>query len=236
MGHHRSAVLHYRFRIPMYKTQKGCTGKGCWPTHGFAASPGVGPGATVDTLIGYHRVQASSQDNGSGSRLPAGGSSGTTTCPHGSSSGSRLPTRGSSGATTCPRGSGARPPARGSSGAAACHLSSSTHLLAQGSSGAAVCPEEGLCRLQAIKQISPGDPAIMISIGACARISSKALRDKGCSTRSQGVWQAGHSGLSQCRVVQQLWATVRLQPGASAMGHLSATATGLVTQPHSLYR
>jgi hypothetical protein len=46
--------------------------------------------------------------------------------------------------------------------------------------------------LQAIKQISSGDPAIMISIGARARVSSKALRDKGCSTRSQGVQQAVH--------------------------------------------
>jgi hypothetical protein len=68
-----------------------------------------------------------------------------------------------------------------------CHLGSSTHLLAQGSSKATTCPEHGLCRLQAIKQISPGDSAIMISIGARARKSSKALRDKGCSARSQGV-------------------------------------------------
>jgi hypothetical protein len=46
------------------------------------------------------------------------------------------------------------------------------------------------------------------------------------------VWQAGHSGLSQRRVVQQLWATGQLQPDISAVGHLSATATGLVTQRH----
>jgi hypothetical protein len=46
--------------------------------------------------------------------------------------------------------------------------------------------------LQAIKQISPGDPAIMISIGARAHVSSKALRDKGCSARLQGVQQAAH--------------------------------------------
>jgi hypothetical protein len=108
--------------------------------------------------------------------------------PHGS--GSCLLARSSFGAATCPCGSGARPSARGSSGAAACHLGSSTHILAQGSSGVATCPEEGLCRLQAIKQISHGDPAIINSIGACARISSKALRDKGCSARSQGVQQA----------------------------------------------
>jgi hypothetical protein len=45
----------------------------------------------------------------------------------------------------------------------------------------------GLCGLQTNKQISSGDPAIMISIGAGTPISSKALRDKGCSTRSQGM-------------------------------------------------
>jgi hypothetical protein len=46
--------------------------------------------------------------------------------------------------------------------------------------------------LQAIKQISLGDPAIMITIGAHAHISSKALRDKGCFARSQGVQQMAH--------------------------------------------
>jgi hypothetical protein len=48
------------------------------------------------------------------------------------------------------------------------------------------------------------------------------------------MWQEGHSGLSQCRVVQQLWSTGRRQPGVSAVGHLSATATGLVMQRHSI--
>jgi hypothetical protein len=41
---------------------------------------------------------------------------------------------------------------------------------------------------------------------------------------------AGCSDPSQCRVVQQLWATGRLQLGISVVGHLSATATGLVMQ------
>jgi hypothetical protein len=132
----------------------------------------VGPGAIVGTLrTEYPRVQASSQDNGSGSRLLAGGSSGAATCPHGS--GSLLPTRGSSGA-------------------AACHLGSSTHLLAQGSSGVVTCPEDRLCKLQSIKQISPDDLTIMISIEARARISSKALHDNGCSACSQGVQYAAH--------------------------------------------
>jgi hypothetical protein len=75
---------------------------------------------------------------------------------------------------------------------AMCRLASSTHLLVQGSSGAATCPEDGLCRLQAIKQITPDDLAIMISIGARVRISSKELCDKGCSAHSQDVQQAAH--------------------------------------------
>jgi hypothetical protein len=62
VGRHVSTELRHRLRIPMYKTQEGCTGKGAGPTHGFAASPEVGPGATVITLkTGYPRVQASSQ-------------------------------------------------------------------------------------------------------------------------------------------------------------------------------
>jgi hypothetical protein len=91
-----------------------------------------------------------------------------------------------------PRGSGSRLPARGSFRAARCPRGSGSRLLTRGSSGAATCPEDVLCRLQANKQISPGDPAIMISIGARARVSSKALCDKGCSARSQGVQQAAH--------------------------------------------
>jgi hypothetical protein len=169
------------------KTQKGCTEKDVGPTRGFTTSIGMGSGATVGTLrTGYPHVQASSQDNGS--RLPVGGSSRAATYPRSSG----FPARGSSRAATCPRGTGSRLPARGSSRAATCHLDSSTHLLAQGSSRAATYPEDGLSRLQANKQISPGDPAIMISIGARAHVSSKTLRDKGCSTRSQGVQQVAH--------------------------------------------
>jgi hypothetical protein len=97
-----------------------------------------------------------------------------------------------SGPPHAPHSSGSRLPARGSSGAARHHQGSSTRLLAQGSSKAATCPEDGLYKLQAIKQISPGDPTIKISIGACARVSSKALCDKGCSARSQGMQEAAH--------------------------------------------
>jgi hypothetical protein len=95
----------------------------------------------------------------------------------------------------CPRDSGSRLPSRdgsGAAGAATRRLGSGTRLLPQDSFKAATCPEDGLYKLQAIKQISPGDPAIMISIGAHARVSSKALRDKDCSVRSQGVQQAAH--------------------------------------------
>jgi hypothetical protein len=130
----------------------------------------VGPGATVGTLrTGYPHVQAPSQDNGS-----------------------HLPARGSSKPIMCPHGSGSRLPAQGSSGAVTYHLGSSTHLLAQGSFKVATCLEDGLSRLQANKHISPGDPAIMISIGVRAHVSSKTLGDKGCSARSQGVQQVAH--------------------------------------------
>jgi hypothetical protein len=83
-------------------------------------------------------------------------------------------------------------PAQGSSGSAMCHLGSTTQLLSQGSSGATTCPEDRLYRLQGIKQISPGDPAIMIFIGAHAHVSSKALHNKGCSAHLQGVQQVAH--------------------------------------------
>jgi hypothetical protein len=87
-------------------------------------------GLPVGTLrTRYPRVQASSQDNGSGSRLPAGGSSEATTCPR--SSGSCPSAWGSSGAATCPCDSGSHLPARGSSGPTVCHPGPSTHLLAQ---------------------------------------------------------------------------------------------------------
>jgi hypothetical protein len=95
-----------------------------------------------------------------------------------------------SGAATCSHGSGSCLLARGSSGAATCHLGSSSRLLVQGSSEAATCPKDRLYKLQAIKQISPTDSAIMISIEARVRVSSKALRDKGCFVHSQGVQQA----------------------------------------------
>jgi hypothetical protein len=114
-----------------------------------------------------------------------------------------LSTRGSSGATTCPRGSGSRsqlgatpgppraPTAQASSGASMCYLGSSTHLLAQGQLWSChVSP--GLSGLQANEQKSSGGPVIMISIGAGAPMSSKALRDKGCSACSQGVRWAAH--------------------------------------------
>jgi hypothetical protein len=64
-----------------------------------------------------------------------------------------------------------------------CRLGSNTRLLAQGSSGAATYPVDGLYKLQAIKQIFLCDPAIMIFIAAHARLSDKALHDKGCSAR-----------------------------------------------------
>jgi hypothetical protein len=51
---------------------------------------------------------------------------------------------------------------------------------------------DGLYKLQAIKQIFPGNLAIMIFIRARARVSAKALHDKGCSARLQAMQQAVH--------------------------------------------
>jgi hypothetical protein len=141
------------------------------------SSSRVANGSVGTLRTGYPRVQTSSQDNGS--HLPARGSSRAVICPHGS--GSSLPARDSFGAVTCPYGSSSRLSVRGSSGTATWHLGSGTHHLAHGSSRAATCPEDGFYRLQADKQISPGDRAIMISIGALTRVSSKTLRNKSCS-------------------------------------------------------
>jgi hypothetical protein len=152
------------------KAQKGCAGKGCWPHPWVHSLSRGGPG-------GHCRYPED--------RVPPRTSIKSRQCL-------LPPDWGQLRAATCPRGSGSRLLARGSSGAATCHLGSSSHLLAQGSSGAAMCPEDGFYRPQANKQISLSDPAIMISIGACTRVSSKTLRDKGCSTRSQDVQHAAH--------------------------------------------
>jgi hypothetical protein len=132
--------------------------------------------------VGYPRISKLRQQL----LPPTGGSSEAIMYLCGS--GSCLSARGSSGVATCPCGSDFRLPAQ----AVTCHLRSSNHLLAHGSSEAVMCLEDGLCRLQAIKQISPDDPAIMIFIGTRAHVSSKALRDKGCSARSQDMQQATH--------------------------------------------
>jgi hypothetical protein len=51
---------------------------------------------------------------------------------------------------------------------------------------------DGLYKLQSIKQNFPVDPAIMIFIGAYARVSAKALRNKSCSARLQGMQHVVH--------------------------------------------
>jgi hypothetical protein len=188
-------------------------GKDVGPTRRFAASPGVGPGATVGTLrTGYPRVQASSQDNGSRPRLraaprllhvptaraPTPGSGQLRGCHVSPWLGLPLPARSSSGAATCPHVSGSRsrlgaapgpscaPMAWANSGAVMCYLGPGAHLLTQGQLRSChVSP--GLSGLQANEQISFGGLVIMISIGAGAPMSSKALCDKGCSALSQGV-------------------------------------------------
>jgi hypothetical protein len=149
----------------------------------------VDPGATVGTLwIEYPRVQLSSQDNGS--RPPAGGSFGGATCPR--DSGSHLLARDSSGAATCPvalapaswPGAAPGPPHGTWAPAPTIWLMTALKLprvLRTGSAGR-----------KANKQIPHGDQAIMISIGVRTRVSSKMLRDKGYSARSQGVQHAAH--------------------------------------------
>jgi hypothetical protein len=130
------------------------------------------PDGSVGTLrIGYPRVQAPSQDNGS--RFPAKGSSEATRCPRGSGSRSRLgaapgppcapAAQDSIGAATCPNGSW---PLRGR------HVSLELQHPPYGVGQLWSCHmSPGLCGLQANKQISSSDPAIMISIErGCARI------------------------------------------------------------------
>jgi hypothetical protein len=108
-------------------TQKGCTGKGCWPHPRVRSLSRGGPEGHCrypEDRIPPHISIKSRQR-----LLPPGWGqlrgrhvSPCLRLP--------LPARGSTGATTCPV-------ARGSSGAVMCHLGASTHILAQSSSGAA---------------------------------------------------------------------------------------------------
>jgi hypothetical protein len=64
-GRHASTVkTELPLRIPMRKVpKKTVREKRCWPHHGFATSPEVGPGATVGTLeTRYPSVQVLGQD------------------------------------------------------------------------------------------------------------------------------------------------------------------------------
>jgi hypothetical protein len=207
---------------------KAARGKDVGPTRRFAASPGVGPGATVGTLrIRYPHVQASSQNNGS--RL------GAATCPRGS--GSRLPSRGSSGAATCPHGSGSRLPPRVTwAPAPTIWLMAALELPRVLRTGSVDCKQINKYPLETRPSWPPsGRVRVYLPRHYATRVASHAR--KACSRRSikcrWDVWQAGCSDPSQCRVVQQLCATVRLQPSVSVVGHLSATTMCLVTQRHN---
>jgi hypothetical protein len=148
VDHHVSTVLHHRFKILTYKTQKGCTGKDVGPTCGFTASPGVGSGDTVGTLnTGYPRVQAPSQDERQDGhacprvpwlRLPPPGSRELQSRHVPRGPGSRLLTLGSSRDATCLMAPAPATRPRGSSGTGMCPLGSSSHLLA------ATCPVDGI--------------------------------------------------------------------------------------------
>jgi hypothetical protein len=105
-------------------------------------------------------------------------------------------------AATCPRGRHVSPwpprvpvarapaPSSGQLWAATCPRGSGSHSRLGAAPGPPCIPR--LYGLQASKQISSGDPTIMISIGAGVPVSSKALCDKGYSARSQGMQQVAH--------------------------------------------
>jgi hypothetical protein len=128
---------------------------GCWPSHGFAASPGVGPGATVGTLnTGYPRVQAPSQDERQDGRTcphilwlpsPSTGLLQSRQVSHGFSSRHQGPRQLRD--RHVPRGPSSRLLVQDSFRAATCPLGSSSLLLAQDSSNAAMCPVGGSCGL-----------------------------------------------------------------------------------------
>jgi hypothetical protein len=148
-------------RNPNVQNSERLHEKDVGPTRGFAASPGVGPGATVDTLkTRYPCVQALSQDERQDRRvcsrvpwlrLPHPGSGELRSClvPHGP--GSRLLDHGSSRAAMCLMAPAPTTRPRGSSGTTKGPLGCSSRLLAQGNSGAALCPVGGLYEMQAIK-------------------------------------------------------------------------------------
>jgi hypothetical protein len=129
---HLLAGLQYHFEITRYKIQKSIAGKDAGPTHGFTASHGVGPGATVDSLKAeYPHIQALSQDKGQDGRSFA------PTCPVAPAPASWL-----RAAPEPPCVPWLQPPPPSSGQLRSCHMSrgSSSCLLAQCSSGAATCP------------------------------------------------------------------------------------------------
>jgi hypothetical protein len=185
MGRHVSAVLHRRFRIPTYKDSERLHGErilappaDLQPLPRWARGPlSVPKGPGTPTYKHQVKIMAPASQLGAASGLPH--------VPMAPGPASRLgaapgPPRAPTAPTPASR-PGAAP------GPRTCHLGSNTHHLAHGSSGAVTCPEDGFCKPQANKQISPDNQAIMIYIRARTRVSSKTLHDKGCSTCSQGV-------------------------------------------------
>jgi hypothetical protein len=117
---HLLAGPHYRLEILWYKIQESSTGKDVGPIRGFAATSGVGPGATVGTLsTGYPRIQALNQDEGQDVRSHA------LTCPlHWV----MPPGTGSSGAATPPVVSAPTPWLRAALEPPRVHGSSTHHI------------------------------------------------------------------------------------------------------------
>jgi hypothetical protein len=110
-------------------------------------------------------------------------------CPRGSDSRSRL--RAAPEQSRVPRGSGSRSRLGAALGPPRVPAAQAPAPDSGQHRGRHVPPRLGaaMCHLGSAgcKQISYADPAIMIFIGAGMPVSSKALRDKGCSARSQGM-------------------------------------------------
>jgi hypothetical protein len=172
-------MLRHRFRIPMYKDSERMRGErmlappvGLQPLPGWARGPlsvPSRPGTPVYKL--QVRTTAPTSRLGAAPRLSCVPAAPAPTSRLGVAPGPpqlRLPPPGPGQLRGRRMSPGPQHSPSGSRQLRSCHVSRST-----GSTG---CKQN--------KQISYGDPPIMISIRVCARVSSKSLHDKGCSAHS----------------------------------------------------
>jgi hypothetical protein len=167
------------------KTQKCCVGKGCWPHPQVRSLSRGGPGGHCrypEDRVPPHTSFKSRQ------WLPPPGWGQLWGChvsPRLRLGAAPRPPRAPAALTPASRpGPAMGPPHVTWAPASTFWLKAAPKLPCVPSTGSIGCKQN--------KQISPGDPAIMISIEARARVSSKSLRDKGCTARSQDVQQAAH--------------------------------------------